>query len=152
MICSDVVNFFRKTFENDIAVLVLTEKFKFNAAVASIRLPAENVTHNGKNSFLTVLEPGKKHSKELFKYLIIDTTSGTVAGWGTQTPRLITNELRKVDLPIVPVEECNRNYTEVEIDPDYMLCAGSEEKDACIGTIQQCIFYFPILQHNNINF
>lgn len=59
----------------------------------------------------------------------------TVSGWGrTGESKPPSNEMRKVDVPIMSVEDCRKNsgYTPNRIT-DNMMCAGynTGQKDSC---------------------
>ncbi|XP_042144917.1 trypsin-7-like [Ixodes scapularis] len=61
----------------------------------------------------------------------------TATGWGfTKDGGKVSKILKKVDLPIVPFEECKEDYEGVaEVDENTMVCAGYEEggKSTCEG-------------------
>ncbi|XP_074084906.1 plasma kallikrein-like isoform X2 [Macrotis lagotis] len=62
-------------------------------------------------------------------------TSCWVTGWGfTQENGEIQDTLQKVNIPLIPLEECKEKYSQYEIT-DQMICAGYKEggKDACKG-------------------
>lgn len=64
-----------------------------------------------------------------------DGETCTASGWGfTKDDGKISPILKKVDLPIVPFEECNEDY-EGQVDKNTMVCAGYEEggKGTCYG-------------------
>lgn len=77
-----------------------------------------------------------KHVTEAIDY----TGSLAIAvGWGrTGETKPISDELRKVHLPILSQEECDQaGYAENRIMHDKMLCAGylNGERDACFVSI-----------------
>ncbi len=64
-----------------------------------------------------------------------DQIMSTVAGWGTvrEGSYSLPNELRKVDVPLIPADKCNSAYKNQITDR--MICAGYDEggKDSCQG-------------------
>uniref|UniRef100_A0A6P7GDU1 Phenoloxidase-activating factor 2-like n=1 Tax=Diabrotica virgifera virgifera TaxID=50390 RepID=A0A6P7GDU1_DIAVI len=62
-----------------------------------------------------------------------------VAGWGNGSEEAGTRILKKVDLPIVPIDKCQEQLRKSRMGEDYILhesfmCAGGEKnKDACKG-------------------
>ncbi|XP_069995188.1 transmembrane protease serine 9-like isoform X2 [Penaeus vannamei] len=90
---------------HDIAILKLKEPVDFNPKVAPICLDVEDENHN--------------------------FTTAIATGWGKLTEDGEESEmLQEVELPIVPQEECEKQYSPLII-AGYFLCAGQEGKDAC---------------------
>ncbi|XP_024873562.1 trypsin 3A1-like isoform X1 [Temnothorax curvispinosus] len=110
-------NFHSYTFNNDIAIIEMDEPVSVNGIVRTACLPEDNV---------------------------IDYTGAiaTVVGWGrTGETKPVSDELRKVNLPILSQEECDQaGYAKNRITEN-MFCAGYiihpegavEGRDACFG-------------------
>lgn len=69
---------------------------------------------------------------------------GTVTGWGrTGESKPPSNEMRKVEVPIISIEDCRKNsgYVPTRITDD-MMCAGynSGQKDSC--QVKLLLLYF----------
>lgn len=64
----------------------------------------------------------------------IDAT-GTcrVAGWGSTETELSSNVLLKVQVPIVPKNECQLIYS--QFDNQTQICAGKEGADVCLVSV-----------------
>lgn len=108
-------DFNRDTLENDLAVLCLDKKVKYNEIVSPICLP----------------EPAD---------LISDSNRCVVSGWGKGSYKgNYSTVLRKSNLNLVPQDKCEYLIRKRIIDSTYVLdnsfiCAGGElGKDACTG-------------------
>ncbi|XP_042143985.1 trypsin-7-like [Ixodes scapularis] len=107
-------NWDRKAATYDYALLKLKTPLDFSgagSAVMPICLPTKNQEFDGKIC--------------------------TASGWGlTKFGGKISKILKKVDLPIVPFEECKEDYEGLaKVDKNTMVCAGYEEggRATCIG-------------------
>ncbi|XP_021963112.1 trypsin-1 isoform X2 [Folsomia candida] len=102
----------RKTINNDIALLKLTEHVQLDNVVVPACLPANN-----DYSF--------------------EGIEGTVAGWGATTEGSgVSSTINKVEVPIISNEDCNSKTKYVGKISENMLCAGDIEqggKDSCQG-------------------
>jgi secreted trypsin-like serine protease len=104
----------RRNVDNDIALIKLASPVSFDPTTSTLA-PA-CIPANNDNDF--------------------STYNATVAGWGTTSsggPQ--STYLRKVTVPVITNEECNRDTMYVDKISDNMLCAGFKEggKDACQG-------------------
>ncbi|XKL66669.1 hypothetical protein PGB90_010089 [Kerria lacca] len=100
-------------FKNDIAILKLDTQVRFDTP------------H---------IQPACLPSSEKRNYTGL---MGTVTGWGrTGESKPPSNEMRKVEVPIISIEDCRKNsgYVPTRITDD-MMCAGynSGQKDSCQG-------------------
>ena len=99
----------RKTFDNDVVLLRLKDKLKFNSRVRSICLPDQN----------TVLK---------------DNQECSISGWGTTKylgkPR---EKLFQVFPKIVSTSRCNQRKIYDGKVTENMLCAGRSGHDSCQG-------------------
>ena len=100
-------------FQNDIALLKLSEPLKFDETIAPICLPSAEPT-------------------------VRDTL--TLAGWGFTANRTKAKILQKLDLKHVPLEECNEIWRTETKSPDFewletLVCAKGEKglSDACLA-------------------
>jgi len=103
-------NYDPKTFENDIALLKLSQDAKFTTSVQPACLPAGDLEYNG--------------------------VKATVAGWGTIYFGGPTSQfLQEVNVDIWRNSDCARNYAKLDRKVEStMLCAGDDTgKDACQG-------------------
>ncbi|MEQ2253424.1 hypothetical protein ILYODFUR_031931, partial [Ilyodon furcidens] len=112
-------------YNNDIALLRLSERVEFNRMVLPICLPPA-------------------HSQD-HPSLLLPHSLGLVAGWGisnassTPSPSLLTSDLLQyVKLPVVPLDECRASYTLRSVSyniTDNMFCAGFFQggRDTCLG-------------------
>ncbi|XP_054447446.1 complement C1s subcomponent [Pteronotus mesoamericanus] len=108
----------RKNFDNDIALIRLTEPVKMGPKVSLICLP-------GNSS----------------KYDPPDGEMGLISGWGRTERRDHVLKLRGAKIPIAPLQKCqevkpkNRNMdTKNYVFTDNMICAGGERGvDSCEG-------------------
>ena len=114
--------FVQETFENDIAILRISQKVELNRSVQPICLPFENRKNNK--------EPRQLHSE----------TTAVVIGWGTTFfggPK--SSVLREVDIRIEDSTRCARAYSDFNPNDNTntilptMLCAGENGKDSCQG-------------------
>lgn len=107
--------FDRNTFDNDIALLRLSDRVYYSNYILPICLPTYNI---------------------MDKYYPVNKTqaSGTVAGWGrlAESGRQ-PEELRKVSLPLIDKDTCKRSTSAVMTEN--MFCAGYKLStgDACKG-------------------
>ncbi|XP_075231125.1 trypsin-1-like [Lycorma delicatula] len=105
-------DFDRYYLKNDICLIKVTEKFKFNKLVKPIKV-------------------NNKHVKE--------QTKCTISGWGTWKEHTYTcpDPLKGAIVPISNEKECVANYTSFQIGVDLktMICAGYKEggTDSCQG-------------------
>ncbi|XP_076382072.1 transmembrane protease serine 9-like [Megalopta genalis] len=104
-------NFHSYTFNNDIAIIEMDRPVDVNGIVRTACLPEDKA---------------------------IDYTgaTATVVGWGrTGEDQAVSNELRKVSLPILSQEECDQAGYQKERITENMFCAGylEGERDACFG-------------------
>ncbi|MEQ2166029.1 hypothetical protein GOODEAATRI_023335 [Goodea atripinnis] len=112
-------------YNNDIALLRLSERVEFNRMVLPICLPPA-------------------HSQDHPSFLLPHSL-GLVAGWGisnassTPSPSPLTSDLLQyVKLPVVPLDECRASYTLRSVSyniTDNMFCAGFFQggRDTCLG-------------------
>ncbi|KAK5600861.1 hypothetical protein CRENBAI_008504 [Crenichthys baileyi] len=112
-------------YNNDIALLRLSERVEFNRMVLPICLPPA-------------------HSQDHPSFLLPHSL-GLVAGWGisnassTPSPSPLTSDLLQyVKLPVVPQDECRASYTLRSVNyniTDNMFCAGFFQggRDTCLG-------------------
>ncbi|XP_037794734.1 transmembrane protease serine 9-like isoform X2 [Penaeus monodon] len=90
---------------HDIAILRLKEPVQFSSKVAPICLDVEDENHN--------------------------VTTAIATGWGKLEEDGEESEmLQEVELPIVPQDECEKQYAPISI-AGHFVCAGEEGKDAC---------------------
>jgi trypsin len=95
-------------FYNDIAILRLAKKLKFNRKVWPIGLPPKG-------------------------FRISDGTPLLVSGWGTLTWSGSSPErLQKVYVPAVSNEDCSKVYSNIR---EHKICAGIVGKDSCQGFV-----------------
>nr|XP_031841609.1 trypsin 3A1-like [Nomia melanderi] len=104
-------NFHSYTFNNDIAIVEMDRPVDVNGIVRTACLPEDKA---------------------------IDYTgaTATVVGWGrTGEDKAVSNELRKVNLPILSQEECDQAGYQKKRITENMFCAGylEGERDACFG-------------------
>lgn len=93
-------------YYNDIALLKLESKLKFNDQVWSIKMPPKG-------------------------YRVPDGSALLVSGWGTLTWQGSTPErLQKVFVPAVSNEVCALRYNNIRA---HKICAGEEGVDSCQG-------------------
>ena len=111
-----------ETFENDIALLRISQKVEFNRSVKPICLPLES---SGKSKEPRQLE---------------DETTAVVIGWGTTFfggPK--SSILREVNIKLEDAERCARAYSDFNTNENSktilptMICAGENGKDSCQG-------------------
>ena len=102
-----------KYFQNDIALLKLSEPLKFDETIAPICLPSADPT-------------------------VRDTL--TLAGWGFTADGTKAEILQKLNLKHVPLEECNEIWRTETKSPDFewldtLVCAKGEKglSDACLA-------------------
>lgn len=95
-------------FENDVALIVLSEPFVFNSFIQKILLPEQGQQFQG---------------------------NVTASGWGAmQVTGTVSEILMKASLPIVRNDECEGEYAKIgSAITDGMLCAGEAGRDACHG-------------------
>jgi len=102
-----------RTNENDIALLQVTSPFDFEAnhisTINYLETVADHETQAADGELLSVI--GWGHTQE----------------GATRTERL----LRKVTVPVIRTETCNRNYSGTVLDG--MFCSGIGGKDSCQG-------------------
>uniref|UniRef100_A0A3B5M002 trypsin n=1 Tax=Xiphophorus couchianus TaxID=32473 RepID=A0A3B5M002_9TELE len=112
-------NFQPDNYNNDIALLRLSEAAEFNWLVRPVCLP-----------------PDRPSS-------LLPNSLGLVAGWGisnaSSTPSPLTSDLLQyVKLPVVPQDECQASYASRSVRyniTDNMFCAGFFQggRDTCLG-------------------
>ncbi|KAG8222287.1 hypothetical protein J437_LFUL003268 [Ladona fulva] len=100
-----------KSWKNNIAILKLETPIKFRWGVVPVKLPEAGAE----------IEPG---------------TTASAVGWGSQAAgENATNDLYKVDLPIVDLNVCNETYHPYSLNVfDNEICAGGVEGEGtCDG-------------------
>jgi len=115
---------------NDIMLLKLEKPVTYNKFVSPICLPDPSLARDFGEPGRTSLSFGKP----------------IVAGWGvTQnrsidhqiTPMVASTELRSVQVPVVSINQCNKDFNnqiQDELHVDIHLCAGGEkDEDSCKG-------------------
>ncbi|CAI9572888.1 unnamed protein product [Staurois parvus] len=97
------------TFQNDIALVELSEQAFLNDYVMPICIPEEEV-----------------HPEDFV----------VISGWGKQFLKRLPEALMEIEIPVVDHEVCKSGYLKIgRVLTDDMLCAGLREggKDACSG-------------------
>ncbi|AWO99485.1 putative mannan-binding lectin serine protease 1 [Scophthalmus maximus] len=122
-------NFQPDNYNNDIALLKLTERVEFNSVIRPVCLPPPDDQDDPSSP--------------------VPNSLGVVAGWGITVPNvssstpgdppsLTSDLLQYVKLPVVPQDECQASYTSRSVSyniTDNMFCAGFFEggRDTCLG-------------------
>ncbi|KAA0196082.1 hypothetical protein HAZT_HAZT010158 [Hyalella azteca] len=95
------------TVENDISLLKVAAPLVFNDYVQPAKLPELHQEFEG---------------------------NAIVSGWGRMSEwGNLPSVLQKVTVPIVSDEDCKKDYGELALVKDSMMCAGEEGKDSCQG-------------------
>lgn len=102
-------NFEGSVFNNDIAIIELSEPLIFNSRVQPIRIAESTFQPEGK---------------------CVNTGWGNVKGDGTVT---MPGYLQKVELDVIPRETCQEMYSGINEVTNGMVCAGEGGKGACDG-------------------
>jgi hypothetical protein len=104
--------FVRNTLKNNIALLVLTEEFELTPFINTICLPPVNMNFDNKRCL--------------------------ASGWGKNKfgkAGVYQAYLKKIELPVVPRDECQTKLRRTKVGPDYklsdnVLCAGMSNQFA----------------------
>ncbi|RWS30158.1 vitamin K-dependent protein C-like protein, partial [Leptotrombidium deliense] len=99
-------NYKKKTYDNDIALIKLSNEIKFDKHKKPICLPSSN--------------------DEVPRLM-------AVSGWGSTEERgRQSNVLLTVNVRTIPMQKCRQLLKEAKLT-DNMICAGEEGKDSCQG-------------------
>lgn len=128
-------NFMRGTLYNDVALLITKEPFTLAPHINTICLPHQDANYDFSDCFVT----GKIF--EVFSFFHI-LTRHIFVGWGRDEfgkEGKYQTILKKIELPIVPFEECQGKLRKTRLSEHFQLhssfvCAGGwPGKDACLG-------------------
>lgn len=102
-------NFVERTYLNDIALIIVSKPIEFNRS----------------NGYINTI---CLHETSMSRGMV------TVTGFGRTEKNSRSSDLLTVDIPIISVEKCKKNYNSFEINVvDGMMCAGTKGKDSCVG-------------------
>ncbi|XP_063230510.1 transmembrane protease serine 9-like [Bacillus rossius redtenbacheri] len=102
----------RTTRENDVGLIKLVEKIKFNAFVQPIRLPAR--------------------SQQEENYVGLQAT---IVGWGrtSDSSSLLSEELRYVNVPVISNLNCSAQFGDVNVTDSQICTSGAGGRNPCNG-------------------
>ncbi|XP_070507576.1 transmembrane protease serine 9-like [Chironomus tepperi] len=109
-------NFNKTDLKNNVALLFLKNDIEFNEKINAVCLPEQNQNFDGKRCL--------------------------VSGWGKdklEDEGQYSSVLKKIEVPIVPIDKCQENLKTLSPDSEFslhdgLMCAGAEEgKGVCEG-------------------
>lgn len=122
------------TYENDIAVLKLSQASVFNSYIWPVCMPPSGETWNGWMGFVFALYKFWNYMTYFSSFILFTSFDSIVTGWGTQFfGGPVSDTLMEVSMPVWAQETCRSAFT--HRIPDTVICAGAPEggRDSCQG-------------------